>query len=109
MGTASAWARKSHIVIQVLLSRLKGKVKHSLQFLVDILVEIFLVAIWVGTLQIMKISYPSKTTALEISISYFYLALFVGISGTIIFHTHSAIENIKALFLPKAKEEEGKE
>ncbi|RUA01359.1 MAG: hypothetical protein DSY89_04710 [Deltaproteobacteria bacterium] len=86
LGSASAWRRKSHIVIDVLLRRLKGRTHLALRLLVDILSAIFLIAIWFGTLSIMKVSYPSKTTALEISISYFYLGVFFGLTGMIIFH-----------------------
>jgi TRAP-type C4-dicarboxylate transport system permease small subunit len=86
LGAASAWHRNAHIVIQVLSTRLKGWAKQGAQIMASVLTGIFLVSIWFGTLLIMKISYHSKTTALEISISYFYLGLFLGISGMIIFH-----------------------
>ncbi len=87
LGSASAWRRKAHIVIDVVLRRLKGRAHLTLRLIVDLLSGIFLVAIWSGTLSIMKISYPSRTTALEISISYFYLGVFVGLTGMIIFHS----------------------
>ena len=93
LGSASAWYRGAHIIIHVLVSRLAGRVKLSLKILVDILTTIFLVAVWIGTLLIMQISYPAKTTALEISISYFYLGLFLGMTGIIIFHFNNMIQD----------------
>ena len=86
LGSASAWFRGAHIIIHVLVSRLSGRIKIFLQIIVDILTAIFLVSVWFGTIFIMKINYPTKTTALEISISYFYLGLFLGLTGMIIFH-----------------------
>jgi TRAP-type C4-dicarboxylate transport system permease small subunit len=86
LGSASAWFRKSHIVIDVLPRRLRGRSQLTLRLIIDLLSAIFLIAIWFGTLSIMKVSYPSKTTALEISISYFYLGVFFGLTGMTIFH-----------------------
>jgi TRAP-type C4-dicarboxylate transport system permease small subunit len=45
----------------------------------------------------MVISYPSKTTALEISISYFYLGLFIGLTGITVFHALQIGETIRGL------------
>lgn len=95
LGSASAWYRGAHIIIHVLVSRLVGRAKLSMKILVDILTAIFLVAVWIGTLLIMQISYPTKTTALDISISYFYLGLFLGLTGIIVFHANDMIQTIR--------------
>ena len=97
LGSASAWHRGSHIIIHVLTSRLTGRAKLFLQVFVEILTAIFLVSIWFGALFIMKINYPVKTTALEISITYFYLGLFLGITGIVIFHVNAMGETIRQL------------
>ena len=97
LGSASAWYRGSHIVIHVLISRLTGKTKLVLKVIVEILTLIFLVSIWFGALFIMKINYPVKTTALEISITYFYLGLFLGVTGIIIFHFNVMGETFRHL------------
>jgi TRAP-type C4-dicarboxylate transport system permease small subunit len=39
--------------------------------------------------------YTAKTTALEISISWFYLGLFLGSSGMLIFHLHLMIRTLR--------------
>lgn len=91
LGSASAWFRNTHIVINVLPRRLHGWSKFLLQLVGWILTAIFLVCVWFGTLSIMIIQYPAKTTALEISISYFYLGLMVGATGMVIFHFHSLV------------------
>jgi TRAP-type C4-dicarboxylate transport system permease small subunit len=106
LGSASAWFRGAHIVINVLLYRLRGRIKVLLQLAVEILTGIFLVAIWVGTAQIMKISYPSKTTSLEISISYFYLGLFIGLTGIILFHFTALRGTIRNLVRTRIPPEE---
>lgn len=104
LGSASAWYRGSHIIIHVLIGRLKGRAQQYLQVLVDILTSIFIVSVWFGTLYIMKISYPAKSTALEISISYFYLGLFLGITGIIIFHFNNMIRAFRKIFSAEEKE-----
>lgn len=95
LGAASAWYRGAHIVIQVLLSRLTGSVKRTVQLAVDVLTAIWLVLVWIGTILMMQSSYHQKTGALEISISYFYLGLFIGLSGMIVFHLHRMIRTIR--------------
>lgn len=108
LGSASAWYRGSHIVIHVLTSRLTGRAKLFLQIIVEVLTAIFLVSIWFGALLIMKINYPVKTTALEISITYFYLGLFLGITGIVIFHVNAMGGTIRQLKgLPLSSGEKG--
>jgi TRAP-type C4-dicarboxylate transport system permease small subunit len=53
--------------------------------------------VWFGTISMMVIQYPAKTTALEISISYFYLGLFVGATGIVIFHIRMMKETLLKL------------
>ncbi len=97
LGSASAWHRGSHIAIDVLSTRISGYSKTTLQVSVNILCFVFLSAVWFGALSIMQTSYPSKTTALEISISYFYLGLFLGLTGMVIFQIDAMIRIIKNL------------
>lgn len=85
LGSASAWYRASHIVITGLVQRLAGSVQAALVLIVEIVCTGFLIAVCAGTVIIMKMSYNTTTTALEISISYFYLALFLGFLGMIVF------------------------
>lgn len=95
LGSASAWYRGTHIVIQVLVSRLKGRVKSSFKIVVDVLTTIFLIVVWVGTISIMFSSYHQDAHALGISISYFYLGLFLGVTGIIIFHFNFMVHTIR--------------
>ena len=103
LGSASAWFRGSHIIIHVLVSRLFGRVKLSFKIVVDVLTAIFLVSVWVGTVLIMQISYNQKTTALQISISYFYLGLFLGLTGMIVFHFNDMIRTLRKLLAAPAE------
>ena len=86
LGSASAWFRKTHILINVLPRRLSGMPQKLLLLFSETLSGIFLICIWVGAILIMEAQHEAKTTALEISISWFYLALFVGATGMVIFH-----------------------
>jgi TRAP-type C4-dicarboxylate transport system permease small subunit len=55
----------------------------------------FIVCVWVGTVFIMIEQYEAKTTALEISISWFYLGLFAGSTGMVIFHLHQMVQTLR--------------
>ena len=97
LGSASAWFRKAHIVINIVPRRLSGRARLVLQLLSEALTGIFILCVWFGTISMMVIQYPAKTTALEISISYFYLGLFVGATGIVIFHIGMMKETILKL------------
>jgi TRAP-type C4-dicarboxylate transport system permease small subunit len=56
---------------------------------------IFILCVWGGTISIMISQYEAKTTALEISISWFYLGLWAGTTGMLIFHLHLMIRTIR--------------
>ncbi len=85
LGAAAAWFRGTHITIDVIPRRLSGRVKLIWQVAVEVLNTIFMVALMIGTVKLTVISYAAKTTAMEISISYLYLAVAVGGMGMIIF------------------------
>ena len=95
LGSASAWFRSTHIVVNVLPRRLKGFSKKSILALAQILSLIFLLCVWAGSILIMIAQKESKTTALEISISWFYLALFLGSTGMLVFHLDQMIKTFK--------------
>jgi TRAP-type transport system small permease protein len=95
LGSASAWYRGAHIVVDVLPRRLKNLPKKTLVILIQILSGLFLVCVWVGSIQSMFTQFEAKTTAMEISISWFYLALFVGSTGMLIFHVQQMIGTIR--------------
>ncbi len=105
MGSASAWQRKAHISIVGLLVRLKGRVKEGLLLFVNLSCEFFLAAVAIGAAMLMQSSYANKTTALEMSISYYYLALLLGLTGMIIFQTEILIRQITGWFKPAGREE----
>jgi TRAP-type C4-dicarboxylate transport system permease small subunit len=95
LGAAAAWARNTHIVINILPRRLQGLPKRSLTLLNQTLSGIFILCVWIGAIFIMIEQYPAKTTALEISISWFYLGLFLGATGMLIFHLLLMIRTVR--------------
>ena len=95
LGAAGAWARSTHILIDILPQRLRGLPKRMLTLMNQTLSGIFILCVWVGSIFIMIAQYEAKTTALEISISWFYLGLFVGSTGTLIFHLYLMIRTIR--------------
>ena len=95
LGAAAAWARNTHIVIDILPRRLRGLPKRMLTLMNQTLSGIFILCIWIGSIFIMIAQYAAKTTALEISISWFYLGLFLGSSGMLVFHLYLMIRTIR--------------
>ncbi len=95
LGAAAAWARNTHIVIDILPRRLKGLPKRMLTLMNQTLSGIFILGVWIGSIYIMIEQHEAKTTALEISISWFYLGLFVGSTGMLIFHLQLMIRSIR--------------
>ena len=95
LGAAAAWARNTHIVINILPRRLKGLPKRMLTLMNHTLSGIFILCVWIGSIYIMIEQHEAKTTALEISISWFYLGLFVGSTGMLIFHLQLMIRSIR--------------
>lgn len=95
LGSAAAWARNTHIVINILPRRLKGLPKRILTLLNQTLSGIFILSVWIGAAVIMAEQYEAKTTALEISISWFYLGLFLGATGMVIFHLHHMLRTFR--------------
>mgnify|MGYP001059539533 FL=1 len=95
LGSAAAWYRGAHIVVNVLPRRLKDRPKKFLMLLIHALSGVFLLCVWVGSIQIMFSQHHVKTSAMEISISWFYLGLFVGSSGMLIFHAQQLLQTIR--------------
>jgi TRAP-type C4-dicarboxylate transport system permease small subunit len=95
LGAAAAWARNTHIVINILPRRLSGLPKRILMLMNQTLSGIFILCVWIGSIFIMISQYAARTTALEISISWFYLGLFVGSSGMLIFHLYLMIRTLR--------------
>ncbi len=103
LGAAAAWARSTHIVINILPRRLRGLPKRILTTMNQGLSGIFILCVWVGAILIMIEQYEAKTTALEISISWFYLGLAIGSTGMLIFHLHLMIHTIRNPSDPESK------
>lgn len=82
-------------MIDVLPRRLSGLPQQAVVISAQLLSAVFLVSVWVGAIYIMIVQYKAKTTAMEISISWFYLALFVGSSGMIIFHARQMVQTFR--------------
>jgi TRAP-type C4-dicarboxylate transport system permease small subunit len=103
LGAAAAWARNTHIVINILPRRLKGLPKRTLTLMNQTLSGLFILCVWIGAFLIMVEQYQAKTTALEISISWFYLGLSIGSTGMLIFHLHLMIRTIRNSSEPEMK------
>jgi TRAP-type C4-dicarboxylate transport system permease small subunit len=95
LGAAAAWQRGAHIVIDVLPRRLPPAPRKLLLLVIHTFSALFLTCVWIGSIAIMIEQFPAKTTALEISISWFYLGLFAGTTGMMIFHVGWVLRTIR--------------
>jgi TRAP-type transport system small permease protein len=95
LGSAAAWHRGAHIVVNVLPRRLKHLPKKLVMILIHLLSAVFLLSVWVGSIQIMISQHANTTSALEISISWFYLAVFIGTTGMLAFHIQQMVQTIR--------------
>jgi TRAP-type C4-dicarboxylate transport system permease small subunit len=97
LASASAIKRGAHITINILLGRLSGKLSLTLTLLIQVITSLFLICVCYGTLAVMKSSYELTATALQISISYFYLGLLIGSFGMVVYLFVGMVKNFKRL------------
>ncbi len=85
LGAAAVWARRGHIVIDVLPRRLPPRSRWALAVAVELsALVLFAVIVWGGA-SMMRVSANNHTTALRISLSWLYLALVVGVGAMALF------------------------
>jgi TRAP-type transport system small permease protein len=85
LGAAAVWARRGHIVIDVLPRRLAPRPRWCLAIAVELAaLLLFAVIVWGGA-SMMQVSANNHTTALRISLSWLYLALVVGVGAMALF------------------------
>ncbi|CAN5644525.1 hypothetical protein BH23PSE1_BH23PSE1_10620 [soil metagenome] len=84
-GSVAAWARREHIVIDVMLRRLEGGMRRTLAGAIEIGSLILLGVVLDGSIRMMSTSANNMTTALQISFSWLYLALAIAAAGMIAF------------------------
>ncbi len=97
IGAAPAWYRGTHIIIDIVPRRLPDRPRLLLQLVVEILTGILMLCILGGSVYMMAYNYEALSTALQISISFFYLGLFIGIAGIVIFHAKQLTDTIREL------------
>ena len=98
LASASALKRGAHITINILLRRLPGKVFLIATLLIETVTALFLLCVFWGALSVMKSSYEVTSTALEMSMSYFYLGLLIGSFGMLVYLFVRMARNTKQLF-----------
>ena len=77
---AAAWAAKkgTHITIRAILDRLPSNWQRGATLVINAIVSVLLLAVFWGSLVMMKSSYTMYSTAIHIRMTYFYLALAIG-------------------------------
>ncbi len=99
LGAASAWYRGTHIIIDVLPRRLEKRPRLILKLAVECITGILMLCITGGTVYMMTYNYDAVSTALEISLAYFYLGIFLGVGGIVIIHSMQILYTIRELAL----------
>ena len=84
-GSVAAWARREHIVIDVMLRRMSGTPHRALSIVIELGSMLFLTVMFDGARRMMVTSANSSTTALSISYTWLYLALAVAAAGMFAF------------------------
>ncbi|WP_209425337.1 TRAP transporter small permease [Pararhodobacter sp. SW119] len=104
LGAAAVWARRGHIVIDVLPRRLPPRPRWVLAIGVELAaLLLFAVIVW-GAASMMQVSANNHTTALGISLSWLYLALVVGVGAMAMF---SVLHIVRLLMRGPAMLEDG--
>ena len=98
LASASAVKKGAHITINILLRRLSGRPGLIVTLVLEIITALFLLCVFWGSIVVMRSSYNVLATALEISMSYFYLGLLVGSFGMLVYLFMGMARNIKKLF-----------
>lgn len=84
-GSAAAWYKRRHLMIDLVLRRLSPRWLAIFCAVIEALsILLFVVAFW-GALSMMQISANNSTTALGISFRWLYLALVVGLGSMMAF------------------------
>ncbi|MFX0198925.1 MAG: TRAP transporter small permease [Candidatus Hodarchaeota archaeon] len=78
VGVTLVFKRKNHIVVDFLLKYLSDQYRHLIEFITIILSFILAVLFVVKGFELVKISFPTFSAALEISHSLWYLSVPVG-------------------------------
>lgn len=94
---AAAWATKkgSHITIRAILDRLPASWQGPLILIIDVVVSLLLLAIFWGSVTMMRSSYTMSSTALHIRMTYFYLALAIGSFAMLCYYLEGIISTLK--------------
>lgn len=92
LAAAIALKRNTHIRIDVLLVRLPSRLKEGFLFAMNIFCLVFCLGLLYGVYQIMPVGWAMRSPAMEISMFYFYLPLFIGFAMMIVYLTLLAID-----------------
>lgn len=80
-GSVAAWARREHIVIDVLLRRLGPKGRRGMGVVIEVGSLVLFAVVLDGAVKMMSVSANNVTTALQVSFTWLYLALAVAAAG----------------------------
>lgn len=92
LAAAIALKRNTHIRIDVLLVRLPARLKEGFLFILNILCLIFCLGLLYGIYQIIPVGWAMRSPAMEISMIYFYLPLFIGFAMMVVYLILLAID-----------------
>ena len=92
LSAAIGLKRDVHIRIDVLLVRIPQKLKNTLLALLNFLCLVFCIGVVYGAYQMIQVVTVMRSPAMELSMVYFYLPLFIGFAMMIIYLTIFVID-----------------
>ncbi len=100
LAAAYAVKKGTHLTIKAIFDRLPLKWQQWLSLVIDCVVSLLLVAVFWGSITMMKSSYTMFSAGLQLRMTYFYLGLCIGSAAMCFYYTGRIISGIKVLFSP---------
>jgi TRAP-type C4-dicarboxylate transport system permease small subunit len=102
---AAAWGAKkgTHITIKAVIDRLPIRWQRSISLIINGVVSALLLAIFWGSITMMQSSYTMFAPAIQLRMTYFYLALCIGSLAMFCYYVGWIVSALKDFFHPKSE------
>lgn len=98
LGAGLLVYERGHLFVEVIFSKISGKAKTVLIFIIDLIVLLFSLYLLVSSRYSMRFAHGSRSTALQIPMEYIGLSVMIGAVLMILFSVCHVIEDIRTLF-----------
>ena len=98
MGAAAAVAQEAHIKITFMLERVPKQIAHLLLLLSYIVVFLFNVIIFLGSIQLVKLNWGQEAVTFPISVGVLYLSIVISSGAILVFLMFLIWNRLKTIF-----------